>query len=260
MKSLKRLRLIIASRFQRQPLITPDVVVIFKMGNPPPVMTSTSLSDNSTHTSHRRLAVHQARKCVTGWNVAALLPMVVTTTLSEFDMPHLAAIVDVADVGIHNNNIHDNSKGCDWEKSLFWLSPMARLVYANLLVAILVRKPKVLFGTLILVVYQISKTSLHWLQYYFVDDPEFQRSLLWIGTMLQTIVQESEKAVEGDYSRLVMAGYIMYNCTAPGESYLSYVIRYKMSMLNNQVIDEMEDWRLRRLGYKRSETKRNLMS
>lgn len=92
------------------------------------------------------------------------------------------------------------------------------------------------------------------------DDSERRRAFGAVKNLLRCIVNESEKAVDGDYARLVMAGYIIWNCTAPGESYFAYIIRYKMSALNHEVVNEIREWRERRLGYERSETKRNLFA
>jgi hypothetical protein len=66
-------------------------------------------------------------------------------------------------------------------------------------------------------------------------------------------VRESERAIRGDYSRQVFAGYLLHSCTAPGESYVSACVRYRMSVINRSVIQEMEERQLRRLGYQASE-------
>ena len=107
--------------------------------------------------------------------------------------------------------------------------------------------------------WKICTVLAHWAAYV-QDDPERRRAFGAVKVILRRIIDESEKAVEGDYARLVMAGYVLWNCTAPGESYLAHIIRYKMSILNREVINEIQDWRERKLGYERSETKRNLFS
>ena len=73
-----------------------------------------------------------------------------------------------------------------------------------------------------------------------------------LKSFLRHVVKESERAVSGDKSRLIAAGYLYYNLTAPGESYIGYIIRSKMSLLNRQLIDELQEWREKRLGYKSS--------
>jgi hypothetical protein len=94
-----------------------------------------------------------------------------------------------------------------------------------------------------------------WLDY-ISEDFQARQALRMLRGYVRFFIAESEKAISGDYTRQVIAAYIIYNCTAPGESYLSYAIRYRMSQINRNVIQEMEEWRERRLGYEMS--RRNL--
>jgi len=130
---------------------------------------------------------------------------------------------------------------------------------ASITIALLLYEAPIilLYCFLLALLHKIGTICLQWAEYT-RDDPDRRHAFDAIKPFLRLVISESEKAVEGDYARMVMAGYILWNCTAPGESYLSYVIRYKMSMLNHQVIDEIQEWGERRLGYERSETKRNL--
>jgi hypothetical protein len=87
---------------------------------------------------------------------------------------------------------------------------------------------------------------------YISDDFQARQALRMLRSYVRFFIAESEKATSGDYSRQVIAAYIIYNCTAPGESYLSYAIRYRMSKINSSVIQELEERRERRLGYELS--------
>ena len=84
---------------------------------------------------------------------------------------------------------------------------------------------------------------------YFADDRLTKSALKSCKAFFRRLLKEGERAVNGDYSRQVMAGYLIYNATAPGESYVAACVRYKMSVLNRSFIEEIEDWQLRRLGY-----------
>lgn len=94
---------------------------------------------------------------------------------------------------------------------------------------------------------------------FFADDHLTKEALRYLKSFLRRVMKEGERALNGDYSRQVMAGYLIYNMTAPGESYVGACIRYRMSMINHRLIEEIEEWQLRRLGYKES-SKRDIFS
>jgi hypothetical protein len=88
---------------------------------------------------------------------------------------------------------------------------------------------------------------------YFTEHRIHRDAVKSMRGMLRRLLRESERAINGDYSRQVLAGYLLYNCTAPGESYVASCIRYRMSVINRSVIQEMEERQLKRLGYQKSE-------
>jgi hypothetical protein len=139
----------------------------------------------------------------------------------------------------------------------FWTSQSAKHIYTIFLLGIIVRQPILFYGVLVILLRNISYVCSSWWGYY-AQDQKARLALRSLRTFWRRLVQEGEKAASGDYSRLVAAGYILYNCTAPGESYISYTIRYRMSMINQQIIEELSDWRERRHGYEKS--KRDLFA
>jgi hypothetical protein len=88
---------------------------------------------------------------------------------------------------------------------------------------------------------------------YFAERRVHRDAVKSMRGMVRRLLRESERAISGDYSRQVLAGYLLYNCTAPGESYVASCIRYRMSAINRSVIQEMEERQLKRLGYQKSE-------
>ena len=173
----------------------------------------------------------------------------------QASIQHLASTTRCATLILADSVTSDDND----TKCLFWTSRLAKKAYVLLLIAILLKRPFTLYGILILFLHKILAACALWVEFH-CGDREVRRAVGNVRSFCRTVIQESEKAVEGDYARLVAAGYVLYNCTAPGESYLGYVIRYKMSHLNHQVIDEIQEWRERRLGYERAKSKRNLFA
>lgn len=133
----------------------------------------------------------------------------------------------------------------------FWRSRQAKAVYGSLLLTILLRNPLPFYALAYLVLASVFHLLKKWFRF-FADDDLNRSAVKCLRALCRRILQEGERAVNGDYSRQVMAGYLLYNCTAPGESYVGACIRYRMSMINQRVIEEMEEWQMRRLGYQKS--------
>jgi hypothetical protein len=150
-----------------------------------------------------------------------------------------------------NNNSHAP------REFLFWTSDSARAIYVILSAALVLRLPILLYGVCYILLRKLLLVCLSW-GGFFAQDHEAQVALKALRTFLRLILKEGNKALSGDYSRKVMAAYMIYNCTAPGESYIGHVLRYKMSRLNEQFIEELQEWRERKLGYEKST--RNLFS
>jgi hypothetical protein len=150
-----------------------------------------------------------------------------------------------------NNNTHAP------REALFWTSDSAKLIYLILSAALLLRQPILLCGVYCILLRKMLLVCLAW-GGFFAQDHQAQAALKALRMFLRLILKEGNKALSGDYSRKVMAAYMIYNCTAPGESYIGHVIRYKMSRLNEQFIEELQEWRERKLGYEKST--RNLFS
>jgi hypothetical protein len=140
---------------------------------------------------------------------------------------------------------------------LFWTSDSAKAIYVILSAALVLRLPILLYGVCYILLRKLLLVCLSW-GGFFAQDHEAQVALKALRTFLRLILKEGNKALSGDYSRKVMAAYMIYNCTAPGESYIGHVMRYKMSRLNEQFIEELQEWRERKLGYEKST--RNLFS
>lgn len=94
---------------------------------------------------------------------------------------------------------------------------------------------------------QMHNHVAKWLVFYRQDLRPLTRTL---QAAYQRFQQETRKTVSGSYSRQVAAAYMLTMCTAPGESYVAKVIRYKMSMLNLDFMDELEH-RWKAVGVKR---------
>lgn len=91
-----------------------------------------------------------------------------------------------------------------------------------------------------------------WL-HHFAADPRHQLAIQHLRAFGRRLLKETERAIKGDYSRQVAAGYVLYCCTAPGESYVGACVRYRMSLLNRSIVEELDEWQMRRLGYQKSE-------
>jgi hypothetical protein len=163
--------------------------------------------------------------------------------------------LDFSSMRVATPEINDNAHAP--RELLFWTSESAKVIYLILSAALLLRQPILLFGVFYIVLRKMLLICLSW-GGFFAQDHQAQAALKALRTFLRLILKEGNKALSGDYSRKVMAAYMIYNCTAPGESYISHVIRYKMSRLNEQFIEELQEWRERKLGYEKST--RNLFS
>lgn len=134
---------------------------------------------------------------------------------------------------------------------LFWTSISARKIYAILFIGLLTQQPIVWYGALVIVLNKVFDVCVAWGCFY-SDDQHARAAFKSLRSFFRLLINESDKAINGDYSRKVLAAYLVYNCTAPGESYFGYMVRYKMSRLNEQVIEELQEWREKNLGYEKS--------
>ena len=175
----------------------------------------------------------------------------------ERALSSISGILDCMITEIRRVNVRRNGTF----SSTFASTPlMVKVACASIIMTFLYHFPmNILRAFFFALLWKICTVLAHWADYVH-DDPERRRAFGAVRVILRRVINESEKAMEGDYARLVMAGYLLWNCTAPGESYLFYIIRYKMSILNREVINEIQEWRERKLGYERSQTKRNLFS
>lgn len=98
----------------------------------------------------------------------------------------------------------------------------------------------------------MAKILVQWTNYT-MDDFQLKFLIKYWKGVLRRILKESQKLVKGSYSRQLVAAYAITTVTAPGESYLGQVLRFKLSQINERAIQEMEDWRERRLGYQKSQ-------
>jgi hypothetical protein len=101
--------------------------------------------------------------------------------------------------------------------------------------------------------YQLGRVMAPWYTYIFVNDHEAIRSYRYLRNVYKVFLQETNRAISGhNYERQVIAAYLIHAVTAPGESYIAFVIRQKMQFLNHQWMDELDQWQEKRLGYERS--------
>jgi len=138
--------------------------------------------------------------------------------------------------------------GCsnDSNACLFWSSRTMKLIYTNVALALILRQPLLLYATLFILLRNIATVCSAW-SGYFAQDQEARKAFKILRFFFRIIIAESEKAVQGDYSRQIVAGYLIYNAAlAPGASYISYALRYKMNALNMRMVQEMKEWRRER--------------
>jgi hypothetical protein len=138
-------------------------------------------------------------------------------------------------------------------ETLFWSSPTAWSIYGLLVLYVLSGGHSIFFyalGYLLLNLY--GRIAAKWIQYIYDSDPELWRSIRYLRKSYRKFWQETDRIVSGDYGRQVVAAYLIHAATAPGESYLAFLIRHKMSILHYQWIDELNRFGERRLGYEPS--------
>lgn len=138
----------------------------------------------------------------------------------------------------------------------FWTTNTAFFCYGVLALCVLTGQFVWMNILGFMVVRGIGNTFSKW-GFFLSQDSESKAAMRALRNYWKLLMHESEKVVNGNFSRQVAAAYLIHACTAPGESYISYLIRYKMSMLNNLWLDDLREWNERRLGYEPSS--RNLM-
>jgi len=135
-----------------------------------------------------------------------------------------------------------------------WVSKSAIITGINILAALALRQPVLLYGVLLIILRLVLCFTEPWYQFY-KSDPEVRGFVKLIRCAYQRALKETDLAVKGSYSRQVVASYAFYACTAPGESVIGSILRYKMSMINLSVVESLQEWQDHRLGYEQQCTR-----
>lgn len=146
----------------------------------------------------------------------------------------------------------------DSDSDEFWLSATAFQLYGVVLVALLLRRVCLLYGIHCVVLLRLHKILSAWFQF-FRNDPPTVETARNIRRVVRIFLRNGEKVLSGNYRRQVIAAYLLHACTAPGESYISYLIRYKMHVMNTQWIQELESYMERHHGYEEEHSDRSLL-
>jgi len=178
--------------------------------------------------------------------------------LTEDDSCSLPSVVDSPrSSNDEKNEVEPNSAKMPPSRVPFWTSSFALRIYACVMLAIVLKRRFVLYGIHIVVLHKFSAIGASWGQFV-RNDPQTRETVRNIRRIIRIGIREGEKVLSGNYGRQVVAAYFLHVCTAPGESYIAYLLRYKMSVLNSQWIEELEACRERRHGYHKARSQRNV--
>lgn len=111
-----------------------------------------------------------------------------------------------------------------------------------------------MYGFLLAAIGALVSIWSKWMIFYW-DDSEMVRFRRTISGLVRLCSKELEATVDGSYSRQVMASYLWYASTAPGESFFTAYIRYQTSHLNSRIIEEIEKRNDRVYKYKKESRK-----
>lgn len=142
----------------------------------------------------------------------------------------------------------------------FWMSESALPIYTIALLAILTQQTFVLYGIHCVVLHKVTRLVAAWIRFAQYDDPATMDAYRHLRRVLGRLLRHGEQALYGNYGRQVVVAYLLHACTAPGESTIAYVLRYKMHMLNHQWLEELESHRERHRGYAAAKSERNAFS
>lgn len=139
--------------------------------------------------------------------------------------------------------------------TLFWSSPTSWLVFGLLSLYVWSGGHVIFYYATCYVIWNNVYRRIigRWMQHVYDHDPELWRSILYLRRSYRTFWRETDRVISGDYGRQVVAAYLIHACTAPGESYLAFLIRHKMHILHYQWIDELNRFGEQRLGYEPSQ-------
>lgn len=99
--------------------------------------------------------------------------------------------------------------------------------------------PWILYSFLLWVLVSMSKVFAQWMSFYWNDREMilFRRNA---AHLLRRFKNELELTCQGNYARQVMASYVFWMTTAPGDSIFYAILRYKMNIVNMRVIEELQ--------------------
>ena len=90
-----------------------------------------------------------------------------------------------------------------------------------------------------------------WIRY-FSTLPGARLAAHYRRSWFRTVNNEGERLLSGDYSRQLAVAYTISVYTTPGESAIAKFIRFKASLINQEIVSDLTAWREKRLGYKSS--------
>lgn len=119
------------------------------------------------------------------------------------------------------------------------LTSSSTCLYSAAAVGFLVPFTWIFHAVLLGLFVMFSQVAVKWIFFYW-NDREVVLCRRTIGQLLQRFTRELELTLQGNYARQVMASYVFWATTAPGESLVAAILRYKMNLINMRVIEEMQ--------------------
>jgi hypothetical protein len=96
------------------------------------------------------------------------------------------------------------------------------------------------YGALWILFQSVINVVQTWLQFY-AHDPEISQCMRCVKVLFGRVLQEGNKALNGNYTRRVVAAYFVASSSGrPGETYVGKVIRCKTASINQQVLDQID--------------------
>lgn len=118
----------------------------------------------------------------------------------------------------------------------------SKSLYAAAAIGFFVPPSWILYSLLVFVLVRLGSVWAKWIKFYW-NDPEMAMFRRNLQQLLQRFTRELELTVQGNYARQIMASYVFWATTAPGDSIFMAILRYKMNIINMRVIEEIQSTR-----------------
>jgi len=123
----------------------------------------------------------------------------------------------------------------------FFKSRPALLIYADCWLALVFKRPWILYGAALVILSQIAWTLFVWILYIVDDNKELQENYRFVNGWLQVFLREGRSLFKGrDAIRYVVAGTMLKSCPT-GFNYFKMVMRYRMHEMNKNVVKADSD-------------------